>query len=130
MIDQGLGMPYDYRKMTPEERLAAVAERRARGYPLHAPPHPFREAGWYFLTTAHFEHQPIMESAKRRSSFEDDLLGALHEIQAELGGWVMLPNHYHLLVGVDHLDQVSGVFKQVHGRTSRAWNLADGAVGR
>ena len=40
-------MPYEYRKLTPEEREAVLRQRRECGYPRHAPPHPFREAGRY-----------------------------------------------------------------------------------
>jgi hypothetical protein len=30
---------YDYRKMTPEQRLEAVEYRRLHEHPLHSPPH-------------------------------------------------------------------------------------------
>jgi len=55
-------MAYEYRRMTDDERTAVVESRRQRGYPLHAPPHPYREAGWYFLTATNFEHQPVMRT--------------------------------------------------------------------
>jgi putative transposase len=86
-------MPYEYRQMTSEERIAIVDERRRRGYPLHAPPHPYREAGWYFITATDFEHAPIIEPAKRRPEFEEKLLKKLQSIEAEVSGWVVLPNH-------------------------------------
>jgi len=53
-------MPYDYRRMTEEERQQAVELRRERHYPLHAPPHPFRNEGCYLLTAANYEHKLIM----------------------------------------------------------------------
>jgi hypothetical protein len=49
-------MPYRYRTLSPEEQRAIVRRRHERGYPLHAPPHPFREAGSYLITAANFEH--------------------------------------------------------------------------
>jgi len=30
---------YEYRKLTPEQKRRVVEERRARGFPAHAPPH-------------------------------------------------------------------------------------------
>ena len=123
-------MPYEYRKMRPEEQADVVEYRRERGYPLHAPPHPHREAGWYFLTAANFEHKPVMQALERRDEFETRVLDAFLPIGADIGGWVILPDHYHILAGVDSLDTVSAILKQLHGTTSREWNLADGMTGR
>jgi hypothetical protein len=67
-------MPYEYRKLSPSEREEIVRYRQERGYPLHAPPHPFREAGYYLITAAKHEHAPIMDSPLRRTEFEIFLL--------------------------------------------------------
>lgn len=123
-------MPYQYRQMDDEERAAVVAHRREQGYPLHGPPHPYREAGWYFLSATNFEHQPVMRAPQRRDEFEQHLLDAFSSIDAEVGGWVILHNHYHILAGVDSLDAVSVTMKRVHGTTAREWNLADGLTGQ
>ncbi len=123
-------MKYEYRKMTPEEREDVLCQRRERGYPLHAPPHPFRQAGYYFITAANAEHAPIMSEPARRTEFETRLLEAMQSIQADVVGWVVLPNHYHILIGVGTLDSVSAALKGLHGSTSREWNLADGQTGK
>lgn len=123
-------MTYEYRKLTPKEREEVLRQRRERGYPLHAPPHPFRRAGYYLITAANFEHAPIMGAPERRTEFESRLLEAMNSIRADAAGWVILPNHYHFLAGVESLDQVSAALKQLHGNTSREWNLADGQTGK
>lgn len=122
-------MPYNYRAMTSEERAAVVDERRRRGYPLHAPPHPYREAGWYLITATNFEHAHVIAPRERRTAFEEQLLKSMQSIEAEIGGWVVLSNHYHVLVGIDSLDDVSAALKQLHGSTSRTWNLEDNLTG-
>ncbi len=71
-----------------------------------------------------------MRAPDRRDEFEARLLGEFLSIDAEIGGWVVLPNHYHIVVGVDSLDTVSSILKQLHGTTSREWNLADGMTGQ
>jgi len=111
--------------MSPEERAAVIAHRRERGYPLHAPPHPHREAGWYFLTAANFQHKPVMRASDRRDEFEFRLIDVFRSVDADIGGWVILPDHYHILVGVSSLNVVSGLVRRLHGTTSREWNLAD-----
>lgn len=123
-------MPYLYRKLTPEERDRVLRERRARGFPLHAPPHPLRDAGRYPITAANFEHKHIMFSPERRTDFEARLLQDLKEIDSTVFAWVVLPNHYHVLLGVDELDDVSSVLQALHGKTAREWNLLDGLVGK
>ena len=123
-------MPHEYRNMSPEEQAAVVALRREHGYPLHAPPHPCREGGWYFLTAANFQHKPVMHSPDRRDEFETRLLEAFRSIGTDIGGWVILPNHYHIVAGGNSLDTVLQLLKQLHGTTSHRWNQADGTTGR
>jgi putative transposase len=123
-------MAYLYRKLTPEDRDRVLRERQARGFPLHAPPHPMRTAGHYLITAANFEHQHIMFSSERRTDFEARLLQNLREIDSTVFGWVVLPNHYHVLVGVNEFDGVSSAIKGLHGRTAREWNLVDSLVGK
>jgi hypothetical protein len=79
-------MPYEYRKLSQKEREEIVEDRKRRGFPLHQPPHPFREAGSYLITAANFEHVPIMETPERRTEFQEILLRKFQEIQAEIIG--------------------------------------------
>jgi putative transposase len=118
-------MPYEYRKLSPKEREEIVNYRRVHGYPLHAPPHPFREAGTYLISAANFEHRAIMHSAERRTAFETQLLNSVKEIAKELIAWVILPNHYHILVSIQSLDNVSAALRHLHGTTSHKWNVED-----
>ena len=123
-------MPYEYLKLTREEQQAVVEARRQRGFPLHSPPHPFREAGSYLITSANFEHRPIMASSERRTQFQEILLDGFQEIRVEIIGWVVLPNHYNVLVNIESLELVSNLLKHVHGSTAHEWNLQDGLTGK
>ncbi len=123
-------MPYEYRQLSPHEREEIVRRRHAMGFPLHAPPHPFRDAGYYLITAANFEHAPVMNTPNRRTEFDRLLVCAMREIQAELICWAILPNHYHALIDVDSLDSVSAILKHLHGMTSRRWNIEDSLTGK
>jgi len=123
-------MPYEYRKLSPKERKEIVRYRSERGYPLHAPPHPFREAGAYLISVANFEHKAVMISPKRRTEFETRLLNTLQEIADDLIAWVVLPNHYHFLAYVQSLDHISATLKYLHRTTSREWNIEDNLTGK
>jgi putative transposase len=123
-------MPYEYRRMSIEEREEVLCIRRERDYPLHAPPHPFRGAGCYFITAANYEHAHILDTPERRTEFEGLLIEAMHEIGAGLIGWVILTNHYHFLAEVESFDHISAALKRLHGFTSYAWNKADHLSGK
>jgi putative transposase len=123
-------MPYEYRKLSPEEQERVVEERRRHGFPLHQPPHPFRKAGSFLITAANFEHANVMVAPERRTTFQDILLEGFQEIHAEIIGWVILLNHYHILVNVESLDLVSNLLKQIHGSTSHTWNQQDRLTGK
>ena len=124
-------MPYEYHKLTPQERNEILKQRRQRGYPLHAPPHPFRESGCYLITAANYKHIPVMHSSERRTEFEILLLDVMRKIdQANMIGWVVLPNHYHLIIQLETLDQISRPLKNLHGTTSHAWNKQDQQTGK
>lgn len=123
-------MPYEYRKLSLKEREEIVNYRQTHGYPLHAPPHLFRGAGAYLITAANFEHQALMSSSKRRTEFETRLVNSIKEITEDLLAWVVLPNHYHLLIKIQSLDDVSATLKHLHGTTSREWNIEDNLTGK
>lgn len=123
-------MPYEYRQLSPKEREEVVEARKRRGFPLHQPPHPFREAGSYLITAANFEHALIMAAPERRTEFQEILLKKFQEIHAEIIGWSILPDHYHILANVESLDLVSSVVQSLHGLTSHQWNQQDGLSGK
>jgi putative transposase len=123
-------MPYKYQQLTPKELEEVLRKRREAGYPLHAPPHPFRQAGTYFITAANYEHAHIMDTADRRTEFEKQLRLEFQEVHAELAAWVILSNHYHFLAGVESFDQISTALKHLHGITSYEWNKADNLTGK
>lgn len=121
---------YEYRKLTPEERAEVVRIRRERGYPLHAPPHPFKEEGYFLINVANFEHAHIMHSPQRRTEFEIALIEAFESTSAEIEAWVVLPNHYHALVHIDAFERIALGLKRLHGRSSFQWNSQDSTPGR
>jgi putative transposase len=123
-------MPYEYRKLTPQDREEIIKYRREHGYPLHAPPHLFRGAGAYLITSANFEHRAIISSPERRTEFEAHLLDSIKDIAEDTIAWVVLPNHYHLLLVVHSLNDVSAALKHLHGKTSREWNIEDNLTGK
>jgi putative transposase len=121
---------YEYRKLTPEERKKLVEQRIARGYPAHAPPHSVRGEQFYLLTAACYEHALHMTDSARRQQLLELHFERFDDAGMEVLAWVILPNHYHLLVRVSNFGLLKRIFGSVHGKTSYQWNQEDGERGR
>jgi len=121
---------YEYRQSSLEKQRALVQERIARGFPPHHPPHLDQGSRYYLLTAAIYEHAALIGGEVRRDSFQHDLLAAFNQPEIEVATWVILPNHYHILAWLPSLKIAAPIFNQLHGRTSRLWNVEDGCQGR
>jgi putative transposase len=100
------------------------------GRPLHAPPHPSAESGWFLITGATYEHQPLLPGDEDRRRLVDALMQELSQSAIQCSAWVVLPNHYHVLVRCEPLSLVAAPIGRTHGRTSREFNRRDGCAGR
>ncbi len=121
---------YEYRHLTPEQRAELIRERLAKGYPAHRPPHLVRDRLFYLLTATCYEHKCQMKEESRRQQVLQRLFEAFVTKGMEIPAWVVLPNHYHILVQITDFDALNKIFNLVHGATSRQWNLEEKATGR
>jgi putative transposase len=122
---------YRWRRMTAEQRDAALKERQRHRLPWHGPPHYVGASGLYLLSAACYEHHPIIGiSPLRMAEFEAQLLDAAQPHTRAIFAWVILPNHYHLLAHAPEIEGLLGVLVRLHGRTSFRWNGKDGRRGR
>ena len=121
---------YAWRKMTEEQREEALRARRQFRVPWHAPPHFGTDEGFYHISAACYEHGCLLDNPDRIASFESELVGGLGEAGiAEVRAWVVLPNHYHLLLKT-RLPVLARWLHRLHNRTSTRWNGEDAARGR
>lgn len=118
--------------MTPDERRSALAERQAKRFPRHSPPHlQFDGAPTFIITAACYEHKHIIGSDTARLAETEKALISLAEIAgALLYAWCILPNHYHLLMRAYEVAMLRREIGRFHGRSARRWNLEDDQVGR
>jgi len=121
---------YEYRKLSEGERGEIRHYRMQHGYPLHAPPHPRQEQGYFLISSAIFEHKHLLSTPARRTGFEIKILESFNQEGCEVHAWVVLPNHYHVLLNTGDFRSVSMIVKRLHGSSSREWNLQDGMIGR
>jgi putative transposase len=123
---------YDWRKLSETQREYVLAERKARQFPWHAPPH-FKYEGeqTFIVTAACFEHKPIIGlSSKRMAECEADILKISHHVSSVVFAWCVLPNHYHLLLRTAQINELLTRLGTFHGASSYRWNGEDSTRGR
>jgi len=117
--------------MTKEQREEALGFRQRHRLPWHSPPHYVGESCLYLVSAACYQHHPVIGiSPQRMGAFESDLLDILRPLVKQVFTWIVLPNHYHVVV---HAPDIRGLLKslgQLHGRTSFGWNGEDASRGR
>jgi len=84
------------------------------------------------ITAACYQHEPILGAqASRMVELENSLSVVIAEAAGNhLRAWVVLPNHYHVLVFAPDILGLLKSLGRMHGRLSRRWNLEDRTVGR
>jgi putative transposase len=121
---------YEYKKLTTQQKLELVQERLKRGFPAHSPPHPIQIEGFYLLTIACYQHQQVLKTSSRRQQLLNLLFDKFTNNGLQITAWVILVNHYHLLVYIHDFTLLTSIFKNIHGLTSYQWNLEDNQRGR
>ncbi|HOF88464.1 MAG TPA: transposase [Armatimonadota bacterium] len=121
---------YSYRKMSPEEKVEALKYRHLMGFPLHEPPHIEHDNPMYLITAATYEHRKILTPEARRVWLGRKLFEHLTSMRdCRVYAWVILLNHYHLLLRAS-LSALRIALGKVHNAASSSWNREDDAVGR
>ena len=121
---------YAYRKLSAAKQQEILNRRKRAGVPWHVPPHYPGGQKLYLITAACRNHAHIMSSPARLEEWERNLHQLISGIsEAELRAWVVLPDHYHLLLKVD-LALFKRQLGRLHNGTATQWNREDAAEGR
>ena len=122
---------YRWRQMTPEQRKEALKYRQRHRLPWHGPPHFESDSEVYLISVACYEHKPVIGvSAIRMAEFEAELLEAAQSACQQVYAWIVLPNHYHLLVHSPEIKSFLAMLGKLHGRISYRWNREEDSRGR
>ena len=122
---------YRWRRMSEEQKQAEMRRRQIERMPMHSPRHYDGGRRTYLVTAACYEHRPhIGWSTARMDEFSATLLSVLEEDCERVDAWVVLPNHYHILVVTGILPELLTSLGKLHGRTSHLWNGEENTRGR
>lgn len=121
---------YRWRSLSDLERIALTEWRQSQKLPKHSPPH-LKGEGTCLLTAACYEHEPVIgANVGRMLSFSEELTALVGSFAEAIHAWVVLPNHYHILLTTPDLKATLKAVGQLHGRTSFRWNGEDNRRGR
>ena len=96
----------------------------------HHPPHLFLDDTWYMITATTLNMLPYL----RPNGYKDFVLAQLkilvNEFEMKRTAWVILDDHYHILIKTQTGVQLTDFFRRFHGRTSIEINSRDENRGR
>ncbi|MFZ5833720.1 MAG: transposase [Planctomycetota bacterium] len=122
---------YRWRELTAEQRDELLHFRRVNRLPWHSLPHYEAECACYLITAACYEHRSfLIASDGRIAEFEVELVETIRLRAIALFAWIVLPNHYHVLVQTPSVKGLLADLGRLHGRTSYRWNGEDGQRSR
>ena len=96
----------------------------------HHPPHVYLDDTWYMITASTWDRSRLLSSDEAKSLLRAKLRELVPACGIRLMAWVILDNHYHLLLETSAGEALSGFVGRLHGSTSRRLNLLDGTQGR
>ena len=68
---------------------------------IHRPPHLYLNRTIYFITSRTFNMTRYFYDNKRKKMFLEVLKQTVYRLQVKIYAWVILDNHYHIMVGID-----------------------------
>ncbi|MCG3141458.1 MAG: hypothetical protein HDKAJFGB_02743 [Anaerolineae bacterium] len=98
--------------------------------PLHHPPHIYLDDTWYMLTGSVYRRERLLHPAGYKDLVRDQLKTLSQEFELQLAAWVILDNHYHVLLKSKVGTALSRFTARLHGRTSFEINNRDHKRGR
>jgi putative transposase len=96
----------------------------------HHPPHIYIDDTWYFITASTYPKKPVLSPDSHKNIVREQLRDLVAEFKLTLAAWVILGNHYHILIKSHSADQLAHFFGRFHGSTAFELNRCDQMRGR
>ena len=94
------------------------------------PPHIYLDNRAYFITAGTFDRRPLLATDDAKSVLREELRSAVEQVGIELVAWVILDNHYHVLVHIKSKEQVVRFTRRLHSITAIRLNRLHAQPGR
>jgi putative transposase len=94
------------------------------------PPHIYEDDTCYFLTASIVHRQWLLDTDTRRVLVRDVLKEAIQQYGIRLYAWVILVNHYHVLLKTSDVAPIWKFIKRLHGDSAIQLNKLNHTPGR
>ncbi len=94
------------------------------------PPHIYTDNACYFITASTIHRQRLLGTSDKRALVQNVLKKAVQQYGIRLYAWVILANHYHLLLKTSDVSPIYKFIKRLHGDSAVQLNKFDGLAGR
>jgi len=99
-------------------------------YSERHPPHIFKENTIYFLTVRTIDKNPYFDSDQKKDIIKSCLKAGLRKHAIKIFAWVILNNHYHLLIKITNKDDLPNFLKTINGKSSFELNKTENKQNR
>jgi putative transposase len=96
----------------------------------HHPFHIYRDDAIYFITASTLNKIRYFNTEQKKDIFQKTLQETVKKFQFSPYGWIVLDNHYHLLLKVRLGKDLPKFIKQLHSQTSSLLNRIDNKKSR
>jgi putative transposase len=96
----------------------------------HRPPHAPDRGLALFVTASTVDRFPHLQTPGRRDAFRDLLFQTCEQFQIEMLAWVILREHYHVVIVPESREGFSAWVTALHRRSAIQYNQEDGVRGR
>jgi len=86
---------------------------------LHSPAHLFVDNAAYFITSAIYQKRALLKSESAKHHLLTTIKACLVEKNWRLDHWVILDNHYHLMVTSSKGEDMTKIFRKIHVLSAR-----------
>ena len=87
----------------------------------HNPPHLFKDNSKYFITSSTYKKINHFNTDEAKEFLVDSIYKAFSRFNWIIDDWVILDNHYHIMVEAkDNADRLSGIIRNIH-KFSAIW---------
>jgi len=101
-----------------------------QGRNIHRPPHVFLDNAKYFIASRTVGWSPTFDNDNKKQILYDCIFNALNKFNFICDSWVILNNHYQLVIDVKDSKNIFLFIKQINGSSSRKINEFENSLGR
>jgi putative transposase len=98
--------------------------------PLHTPAHLFLNDYYYFITAGCYHKKAYVNCDAKKDFLYKTICEELNTYCAELHGWVVLDNHYHILIKLEDVFLLPRLIQVIHSKSAISINKTDKQPGR